>query len=76
MFFHQYCQLTINYLMNIFSLYLVSNFIFFQGKEIIEYFVNELAKDGITEVPLWQESGTDDVSTKSEDGSGSESLER
>ncbi|CAB3374888.1 Hypothetical predicted protein [Cloeon dipterum] len=37
-----------------------------KGKEIIEHFIKELAKEGVTEIPIWQE---DVCSTKSEAGS-------
>lgn len=30
-------------------------FIFFIGKEIIDYFIKELENEGITEVPAWTE---------------------
>lgn len=28
----------------------------FQGKEIIEFFIDELKQEGITEVPIWVDS--------------------
>jgi hypothetical protein len=37
-----------------------------QGKEIIEFFINEMEKEGITELPIWQEEVS---SIKSEAGS-------
>ena len=37
---------------------------FIQGKEIIEHFVNELRKDGITEVPAWVDPDGTNASTE------------
>ncbi|XP_059470785.1 SEC14-like protein 1 isoform X2 [Neocloeon triangulifer] len=40
-----------------------------KGKEIIDYFIEEMAKQGITEIPIWQE---DAASDKSQAGSDEE----